>query len=356
MSKKPRSLLDEAAELPNAAQLKAQRDAERQIANLKAQLDSERRKRQQAEAEVLIADQRADLAEVLRDAPGVPTAYAKPMKSRGPATAIICMNDWHVEEKVDPRTINGLNEYNLTIAAARIKKAFQNSIKLLDSERSISKIRDAKLWLGGDLITGYIHEELAEENYLSPTEAVLFAQEKALDGIQTLLDHGGLDHLEVLCSWGNHGRTTRKPRTSTAYKTSYEWLMYQFLAKMFAKNPRVRFTIATSYHTYVDVQGKTVRLHHGDKLKYQGGVGGLTIPVEKAIAAWNKSRQADLDIFGHWHQALFAPRWICCNCIIGTSSYGLNDVKAPHAPPSQTLIVVAANHPRWVTAKEIFCS
>ena len=342
-------------ELPNHEHVKAIRDADRQVAKLKSELESERRKRAQAEAEVLEANTRADLAEILRDAPSDPKPFAIPAKKCGDATAIICMNDWHVEEKVDPRTINGLNEYNLEIAAKRIKRAFQNSIKLLDSERSISKIRDAKLWLGGDLITGYIHEELAEENYLSPTEATLFAHEHAADGIQTLLDHGNLEYLEVICSWGNHGRTTRKPRTSTAYKTSYEWLMYQYLAKVFAKNPKVRFTIATAYHIYADVQGKTVRLHHGDKLKYQGGVGGLTIPVEKAIAAWNKSRHADLDVFGHWHQAMFAPRWICCNCIIGTSSYGLNDVKAPHAPPSQTLIVVAKNHPRWVTAKEIFC-
>lgn len=347
-------LIDQAKSLPNSDDVRAMREAERTIAQLRVQLQSERRKRQQAEDEALAADERAGMVEVLRSAAADPKPHDVPIKTRGNATAIVVMNDWHVEEKVEARSVNGLNEYNLDIASARIKKAFQNSLKILDSERTISRIEDAVLVLGGDMITGYIHEELAEENYLSPTEAVLFAQDQIADGIETLLKHAKLKDLHVVCAYGNHGRLTRKPRSSTAYKTSHEWLMYQVLSRFYAKNRRVRWTIAHSYHSYIDVQGKRIRIHHGDKLKYQGGVGGLTIPVLKAIDAWNKGSRADLDIFGHWHQALFAPNFICCNCLIGHNAYAI-DIKAPHSHPSQTFLTIAKSHPRWVTAKEIFC-
>jgi len=354
MDEKNSGLLAAAGSLPNSEAAKAAREADRTVARLRSELASERQKRSLAEEEATAANVRADLVEILRDGGTDGRPHSPPAKGFGEATAVIAMNDWHVEEKVEAKSVNNLNEYNLDVASGRIRRAFQNSLKLLDSERSISKINDAVLFLGGDMITGYIHEELAEENYLSPTEAVLFAQDQINDGIETLLKHGRLRDLHVVCSIGNHGRTTRKPRSSTAYKTNYEWLMYQVMARAFAKRRGVRWTSGCSYHTYVDVQGKRIRFHHGDKLKYQGGVGGLTIPVNKAIAEWNKGQHADLDVFGHWHQTLFFPSFVCCNCLIGHNAYAI-DIKAPYSPPSQTFLTIAKKHAGYVTAKRIFC-
>ena len=39
-----------------------------------------------------------------------------------------------------------------------------------------------------------------------------------------------------------------------------------------------------------------------------GGVGGITIPLNKAISAWNNQRMADYDILGHYHNLQFTPR------------------------------------------------
>lgn len=49
--------------------------------------------------------------------------------------------------------------------------------------------------LCGDFITGYIHEELVEDNYLSPTEATILAKELILGGLRHLEDYGDFKKL-----------------------------------------------------------------------------------------------------------------------------------------------------------------
>jgi hypothetical protein len=151
--------------------------------------------------------------------------------------------------------------------------------------------------------------------------------------INTLRKEGGFERILIPCSIGNHGRTTIKPRHSTAYKNSYEWLLYKLLEQEITDG--VTWFIGESYHTYLNVYDKTFRFHHGDGLKYQGGIGGLTIPVEKAIASWNKGKQADIDIFGHWHTSQQNPKWISNGSLVGHNAYSIS-IKAAYEPPQQT--------------------
>jgi hypothetical protein len=128
----------------------------------------------------------------------------------------------------------------------------------------------------------------------------------------------------------------RSHATPRRRRTPYEWMMYHILKKQLGKY--ADWHIADGYHLLLDVYGKTLRIHHGDGLKYQGGIGGLTIPVEKAIASWNKGIPADLDIFGHWHQSQQNPKWVSNSSLIGYNAYSVA-IKAPFEPPSQTLFM-----------------
>ena len=94
------------------------------------------------------------------------------------------------------------------------------------------------------------------------------------------------------------------------------------------------------YHNVQTILGRKVRFHHGDGLRYQGGVGGITIPVNKAIAQWDKVEAVDFDIFGHWHTHLVGyPKWISCGSLMGYSEYSLS-IKAEYQAPTQTFIVI----------------
>lgn len=262
----------------------------------------------------------------------------------GESVAFAIASDWHVEETIDPKTVNHLNEFSLTIAEERIEKFFRRVVRMTEIQRSGAKIDTLVLGLLGDLMTGYIHEELRETNGLSPTETVLWLSDRVGAGLQLLAKN--FAHLVIPCSYGNHGRNTIKPRHATGAKNSYEWMLYNILAKQF---PQFDWRIADGYHNYLEVDGRIVRFHHGDGLKYQGGVGGLTIPVEKAIAQWNRAIKADLDVFGHWHQSQQNPKWISNASLIGHNAYAIS-IKAGFEPPSQTYFLMNKKRGRTITA------
>jgi hypothetical protein len=98
-----------------------------------------------------------------------------------------------------------------------------------------------------------------------------------------------------------------------------------------------------------------VRFHHGDTVRYAGGVGGVHTPLRRKIAAWNRSpnKPADLDVLGHFHQ--FSDDWnyVVCGCLVGPNAYAVSrgfEVQ----PPSQTFIIVDHEHGK-ILALPIFC-
>lgn len=275
-------------------------------------------------------------------------------KDKHEAVPIISLSDWHFEERVDSDTVNGMNEYNLDIAAFRWNKCIQNSLKLVHKERQSSEIKQMCLWLGGDFITGYIHEELEENNYLSPTQATRFAKEKIITAIKFYLDHGKFDKITIPCSFGNHGRTTKKPRASTGYKNSYEWMMYQDVQDYFDGNKKVEFLIPNGLFCYVNILGRMCRFWHGDSVKYGGGIGGLTIPLIKAIHKYNEQVDAYFNFMGHYHQLWQATR----DCIVNGSGIGVSPyaqrIGASPEEPMQSFALMDNKY--GITAKmPIFC-
>lgn len=263
----------------------------------------------------------------------------------GEATAVAVASDWHVEETVDPKHVNGLNEFNLDIAEQRINKFFKNVVKITEIQRNGTKIDRLVLILGGDLMTGYIHDELKETNSLSPTQTVIWLQDRIASGLELL----GKNFSEIVipCVMGNHARTTIKPRHATAAANSYEWMLYKTLEKYLST--KATWQVADGYHLFVELYNKMLRVHHGDDLKFQGGVGGITIPVNKAIALWNTAVTADLDVFGHWHQFIQHPKWVCNSSLIGFNAYALS-IKAAFEQPSQTYFLYDKKHGRTITA------
>ena len=252
--------------------------------------------------------------------------------------------DWHAEETVEARAVDGLNEFNLDVADRRIERFFQRGLKLIDIWRRDTKIDELTLAFLGDLINGYIHEEYLESNALSPVETVNWLQPIIIGGIEFLLNNGKFKKIHVPCVYGNHGRTTQKIRIKTGYKNSFEWLMYNnlaHLARHFA-GTCVEFNIARGELLYATVYGRDIRFHHGQEFRYSGGIGGISIPANKAVKEWNDARRAYLDIFAHWHQYLDGRMWLSCGCLIGYDEFAQH-IKAPFQPPTQTLVFIEKN-------------
>lgn len=277
-----------------------------------------------------------------------------PRAKHGQATAMLLLSDLHVEETVLSENINGLNEYNLDIADLSLRTTFEKFLLLLDDARHLANIRKAVIWLGGDIINGYIHEEAKETNGLAPIPATFWAAERIEKGLRMIAEQGEFDQITVLTSVGNHGRTTVKPRNATSTKNSFEQAMYVSLCGRTRDIKQLRWQIGEAYHNYLDVEGFLCRFHHGDKIKYRGGVGGLTIPANKSIDKWNKSFRAAYDFFGHLHTYLVHHHIFSNGSMVGYNAYACEELKAEFQPPMQGFSVIDTDN-GMTRAQQIFC-
>jgi hypothetical protein len=337
------SVVAEAAAWMDAEDSKA---TAREVRRLKNQLSEANRTLNAALRGLDIAERRVNLALTISE----PRPAPKPIRASHPtaareATIGFLASDWHIEETVDPNTVNGRNEYNLDISKARSERFFDGAAWLARWAASSAPgdmgyvIKEGILWLGGDIITGYIHEELMENNSLSPAEAILRAQDYITTGIRYLLSKTQLNKLTIPCNVGNHGRTTQRKKISTSNSNSFEWLMYHNLAKLFTNEPRVNFVIADGSHVYLDVYGYRLRFTHGDDIQYGGGIGGISIPARKKIDRWNSANKADYTFMGHFHQCRNFGDFVTNGSNLGPTAYS-QSIGAEDEPPQQAAFLI----------------
>jgi hypothetical protein len=247
------------------------------------------------------------------------------------ATAIVQASDWHVGLKIDKRTVNGINEFNPKIAEQRIAAFFRNLLKLVRKERQDVEIKNLVLHLGGDFISNTIHPELMESNYMSPTEETRFAQAHIGGGLKLLAEDGEFERIVLACSTGNHGRTTEKRRISTEASNSFEHLMYWNLADKFT-DPVFDWRVPNSYFNYVEIYKQLHRFHHGHSVKFQGGIGGLTVPLIRYIHRANQQIHAVRDYIGHFHQLFNHSLFTVNGSLCGFDGYALSIGASPERP------------------------
>lgn len=263
------------------------------------------------------------------------------------AVAFAIASDWHIEENVKPESVDGANEFNLRIAKKRSEAFFRNTLKLVVKEQQDTKIETLVLALLGDFISGNIHDELMESCEVPPIEAAVLAQNFLASGIEYLLANSKLK-LVIPCCVGNHSRITNQVHVSTEQGNSLEWMIYSNLANHFKNNTRVTFVLSKSYFTWVKVYDFDIRFHHGHAMKYGGGIGGITIPVLKAISRYDVSKKAYLDVFGHFHNPISMDKFVSNGCLIGDTPYGKR--LGFTGKPQQQFFLVDKTHGKTIVA------
>ena len=349
----PQQRLTDAVEagLASASQLAA--DAE--VARLRSEVASLKGRYKAALQAVDAERSRADSLFALKDIAArrrSPPA-AKQKAKQHDATMVVLLSDVHCEERVDPATVNGLNDYSLEVCDARLNELEERFFTLLDHERQLARIDRVVVWLGGDFISGHIHDDTAEMAQLAPLAATRWIGERLRAFIDAV--SGNASEVIVATNSGNHGRSTEKLRIGTEMDHSFEQHLYLTLAGKETKK-NVRWQVGTGYLNYLDLDGFRVRFHHGHAVKYGGGIGGITIPVNKAIAAWDAIERADLTCFGHWHQFswLRAGRYVSNGSVIGHSAYATR-IKASYEAPCQAALVIDHGRNEVTMAKPIYC-
>lgn len=259
-----------------------------------------------------------------------------------PACFVVMASDWHWGEVVDLEKTSGLNEFNPTVAYARASKFFTGVLDTLAYHRSGGfAISNIVLWFGGDLMTGHIHEELVEGNSLSPVQEVLELRDVLIAGIRKLLAEADA-HITLPFDFGNHGRTTDTRRIASAGENSFEYLLGQLIASEFANVDGVDVRIDLNKHSWVETPcGKVLHFTHGDDVRYGGGVGGIHIPLKKAVNGWNQVRRADIHHIGHFHQTNYGRDYVTNGSLKGFDAFA-QSIRAEPEPPQQASYVLDA--------------
>ena len=346
-----KNLTDEVADhLGHASQLAA--DAE--VARLRSEVANLKSRYKVALAAIDAERSRADSIAGLAGIKAASRPLTKTVKgAKHAATMVVLLSDIHCEERVDPETVNGLNDYSLDVCQQRLEELHERFFRLLEHERQLAKIDRVVVWLGGDLLSGHIHDDTAELAQLAPLAATRWIGERLRGFIDAVADSA--KDVIVATNSGNHGRSTEKLRIGTEMEHSFEQHLYLTLASG-EKRKNVRWQVGTGYLNYLDLDGFRVRFHHGHAIKYGGGVGGITVPTNKAIAAWDAIQKADLTCFGHWHQFqwLRAGRYVANGSVIGHSAYATR-IKAAYEPPCQAAIVIDHGRNEVTKAMPIYC-
>jgi hypothetical protein len=253
-------------------------------------------------------------------------------------TALLMLSDLHLEERVDPEVCMGYR-YNLEIAAKRNDRVINTAIEVLQNQRRFFPWKDMVIWLGGDMISGAIHQELEATNFQGPAEAILFAQDMMLADIEKIRTALTPRKVTIVCNMGNHGRTTHRKRFSDGYNHSWEWLAFHNMARLFAKDKAVEFIIAKGSLIEIEIESTPIRFTHGDDIRFDGGVGGVFIPLAKKIANWDRRWKAAKTILGHFHSHFHIDAAVMNGCLIGPNAYSIAGGFAAQRPSQTTAIV-----------------
>lgn len=264
----------------------------------------------------------------------------------GPGVPTLFLSDFHWGEVVHPSQINGVNQFNLRIARERMQTCVDAAVHLLKILSPKMDYPGLVMPLGGDMISGNIHDELAQSNEMPtmPTVLDLFSVLRGIIG--QMADTFG--RVLLPCVTGNHGRDTHKIYAKNRQHTSFDWLLYKFLAESFAGDKRVTFFIPDGPDAYYRIYDHKYLLTHGDQFRGGDGVIGALGPIIRGDhRKRSRNSQIDMDyntmIIGHWHQYIHMERLIVNGSLKGYDEYAYAG-NFPFESPRQALWLT---HPKY---------
>jgi hypothetical protein len=260
-------------------------------------------------------------------------------------------SDWHWGEAVDPDQVGGVNEFTRKIAEKRVKTLVSTTIDIATNHmgKSTQKYPGIIVCLGGDMMTGDIHEDLRETSWATPQQCVNELTDVMAAAIDNVAIKFGKVFLPAVV--GNHGRGTLKPRAKNRVFTSTEWIVYCNLERHFKGSKNIQFYISPETDAHFRAYGHRFLLTHGDALGVKGGDGliGSLGPVARGGIKVGRSeaqigRDFDTLLMGHWHQRMAPPGIVVNGALIGYNEFARIQLRARFERPSQQLFFCHEKH------------
>ena len=255
----------------------------------------------------------------------------------------LMLSDLHFGETVFANQVNGVNQYNTTIAKRRLARVVEGAIKLLRCTLAPGEFGGLVLNLGGDMVDGVIHDELRDTADETVIQSVITLHDALVPHVKLLADEFGRVH--VNCVAGNHGRIDRRPRMKNGPALNFDFLLYHFLKRTIEADSKYRgkvtFQIPDGFDASYRVYGTRYLLTHGDSFTGGSGITGPLLPWMRGDAKTRKQYGAlglpyDILLMGHWHQLRYLGQIIVNGSLVGFNEYALKS-RFDYEPPMQAL-------------------
>lgn len=349
----PRSTMQSRVREAKAAKeqgLLDEKRTETELASAKAEIRLLRKRVKAAETEGDTAEKiRRQIYNLSEVSPKPPAWVIKKTKAGLPGVPMTLWSDWHWGEVVNAEEVGGVNEFNSEIAKKRVVKLVDTVIDLAVNHMVNPNYPGIVVCLGGDMISGDIHEELQDTNDDYLLSSLMDIQDVLAASLLRLADVFG--RVFVPCVVGNHGRSTKKPRMKGRVYTSFEWNLYCQLERFFRDDPRIQFFIPNETDAHFTVLGHRFCLTHGDSLGVKGGDGiiGALGPIMRGAIKVGRSeaqigREFDTILMGHWHQYIALPGLIVNGTLKGFDEFARLALRAKYERPTQALWFVNQKH------------
>jgi len=305
---------------------------------------------------VLDADDRVaqKIVTAMENNPYEPIFRAGPSPTSGddPHTMVALISDAHYGETVDMYDIR----YNMDICERRIEFLTQKIIRfreLNSQDHPINKIVAVFL---GDMISGNIHEELAESNESPVSDQLVRMAHLMVDVIGALSEN--FPEVEVIVMPGNHPRLTKKPRHKRKYD-NLEYIMGEMVKAIVRDIDNVEVIVPKDLIYVHDVEGHKIGFTHGDGYKSTSFAGIPFYGLARKRAAFQEGLKGlgmppvDMLMMGHFHQLLWWPGR-GCDLIVNGSIKGPDEYAfdTMHAGDEAQQALITVNRRHGITSFE----
>lgn len=274
------------------------------------------------------------------------------MASEDPHTMVALISDAHYGETVDMYDIR----YNMNVCERRIQYLTEKIIRfreLNSQDHPINKIVAVFL---GDMISGNIHEELAESNESPVSDQLVRMAHLMVDVIGSLSEN--FPEVEVIVMPGNHPRLTKKPRHKRKYD-NLEYIMGEMVKAIVRDIDNVEVIVPKDLIYVHDIEGHMVGFTHGDGYKSTSFAGIPFYGLARKRAAFQEGLKGlgmppvDMLMMGHFHQLLWWPGR-GCDLIINGSIKGPDEYAfdTMHAGDEAQQALITINQRHGITSFE----
>lgn len=229
----------------------------------------------------------------------------KAKKGEHKGIANLMLSDLHLDEVVFPAQMGGVNAYNRDIAVLRLRAVVEHTAEIAKEYISGISYDGITAWLGGDIFSGNIHEELKQTNEAPIMASFDFWVDPMVAALRLLADEFGKVHVPGCV--GNHGRNTPKPVMKNRVEDNFDWLFYRVLARELRDDKRFTWQLPVTFDVSVQHYNHRYLLTHGDQFRGGSGISGILTPL--SLGAFRKGRRQqaiddpfDTMLLGHFHQ------------------------------------------------------